>query len=201
MTRGLLVLGGGLVLAGVVALGVAFVGGASGARSDGSWSGVGSMMGGRTTGGAMMGGAPAGPGGMNSGMMRGGMMRGGWNPTATAAPGPGESGFVAGTAASPRIVAIHALADDRFSPSSITIAAGETITFVVTGMGPDTHEFMVGPAADVAANKDGTPEVTGIGMMVPKSLTYTFSGSGPFSYACHVSGHYEAGMVGTIVVR
>jgi uncharacterized cupredoxin-like copper-binding protein len=68
-------------------------------------------------------------------------------------------------------------------------------------MGPVVHEFMVGPAVDVAANKDGTPEVADIGMMQTKSVTYTFSGSGPFAFACHAPGHYEAGMTGTIVVQ
>jgi plastocyanin len=86
------------------------------------------------------------------------------------------------------------------SPSTITVARGETVTFVVTTMGPLVHEFMVGPADLVAANRQGTPEVADIGMMQAKSLTYTFDGSGPYAYACHADSHYEAGMRGTITV-
>jgi uncharacterized cupredoxin-like copper-binding protein len=86
-------------------------------------------------------------------------------------------------------------------PSVVRVQAGETITFEVTTMGPVVHEFMVGPAADVAANKDGTPEIADIGMMQTKSLTYTFTGAGPFAFACHATGHYEAGMTGTVVVQ
>jgi uncharacterized cupredoxin-like copper-binding protein len=82
----------------------------------------------------------------------------------------------------------------------VRIQAGETLRFDVTTMGPVIHEFMVGPAADVAADTAGTPEVAGIGMMRTVSLTYSFSGGGPFSYACHEAGHFEAGMTGTIVV-
>ena len=67
-------------------------------------------------------------------------------------------------------------------------------------MGMAVHEFMVGPAADVAADKEGTPEVADIAMMQTKSLTYTFNGAGPFAFACHAPGHYEAGMRGVIVV-
>jgi uncharacterized cupredoxin-like copper-binding protein len=59
---------------------------------------------------------------------------------------------------------------------------------------------MVGPADAVAADRAGTPEIEAIGMMETKALTYTFDGSGPYAYACHVAGHYEAGMRGTIVV-
>jgi uncharacterized cupredoxin-like copper-binding protein len=59
---------------------------------------------------------------------------------------------------------------------------------------------MVGPAADVAADKPGTPEVADLGMMDTRSLTYTFDGPGPYAFACHATGHYEAGMTGTIIV-
>jgi plastocyanin len=106
----------------------------------------------------------------------GGMM--GFGATnAGSAPDPGSPGFVAGT-----------------------VRQGETITFEVTSMGMLSHEFMVGPAADVAADTAGTPEVADISMMQTKSLTYTFTGSGPFAFACHAPGHYEAGMRGTIVI-
>jgi len=113
-------------------------------------------------------------------------------------PGPGEPGFVAGTPSSPRVVRVLAGPGYAFSPSAITIARGETITFVVTGMGLLTHEFMVGPADAVAADRPGTPEVADIGMMETKTLTYTFDGPGPYAFACHEAGHYEAGMRGTI---
>jgi uncharacterized cupredoxin-like copper-binding protein len=96
-----------------------------------------------------------------------------------------------------RIIATDAL---RFYPDVVTIQQGETITFEVTTMGMRSHEFMVGPAADVAADAAGTPEVADIAMMQTKALTYTFNGSGPFAFACHASGHYEAGMRGMIVV-
>jgi uncharacterized cupredoxin-like copper-binding protein len=116
------------------------------------------------------------------------------------APGPGSPGFVAGTTSAPRVVGIIASAALRFYPDTVTVQQGETITFEVTAMGMTTHEFMVGPAADVAADTAGTPEVADIAMMQTKSLTYTFDGPGPFAFACHAAGHYEAGMRGLIVV-
>jgi uncharacterized cupredoxin-like copper-binding protein len=116
------------------------------------------------------------------------------------APDPGSPGFVAGTPAAPRVVRIVASGVLRFSPDVATVKQGETITFEVTSMGMTSHEFMVGPAADVAADTAGTPEIADIGMMATKSLTYTFTGSGPFAFACHAPGHFEAGMRGTIVV-
>ena len=53
----------------------------------------------------------------------------------------------------------------------------------------------------MAADKAGTPEIADLGMMQTRSLTYTFTGTGPFAFACHVPGHFEAGMSGTIVVQ
>lgn len=147
------------------------------------------MMGGRP--GSMMGGGSYG--GNGSAGMTGGLGTG-------SAAQPGVSGFVAGTVASPRVIRVYAGPGYAFSPSSISVARGETVTFVVTTMGPTAHEFMVGPADAVAADAPGTPEVADIGMMQAKSLTYTFDGPGPYAFACHAPGHYEAGMRGTIVV-
>jgi uncharacterized cupredoxin-like copper-binding protein len=115
-------------------------------------------------------------------------------------PGPGSTGFVAGTSSAPRVVRIIAGGNLRFFPDVVSVKQGETITFEVTAMGMRIHEFMVGPAADVAADRDGTPEVADIGMMATKSLTYAFNGPGPYAFACHAPGHYEAGMKGTIVI-
>ena len=142
------------------------------------------------------------------GMMgsHGGMMGRGYGPGMmggadwVAGPQPGTAGFVAGTTAAPRTIQVLAGPGYAFSPSSIAVARGETVTFVVTTMGPLAHEFMVGPADAVAADREGTPEVADIGMMQTKSLAYTFDGSGPYAYACHAAGHYEAGMRGTITV-
>lgn len=119
---------------------------------------------------------------------------------AVAAADPGAPGFVPGTAASPRVIGIVAMPQLRFVPDAVTVKQGETVTFVVTTMGPIVHEFMVGPAADVAADTPGTPEIADLGMMDTRSLTYTFDGPGPYAFACHAPGHYEAGMAGTIAV-
>ena len=116
------------------------------------------------------------------------------------APDPGAPGFIAGTTSAPRPVRIVAGAAFRFYPDVVTLKHGETITFVVTSTGPLVHEFMVGPADAVAADQAGTPEITDIGMMTTKALTYTFDGPGPYVFASHAPGHYEAGMRGVIVV-
>ncbi len=129
----------------------------------------------------------------------GGMM-GGTGSTGFISPGPGQAGFVAGTVARPRVVRVIAGPGYTFNPSAIVVAKGETITFEVTSMGRLVHEFMVGPADAVATDAEGTPEAADIGMMETKAVTYTFDGSGPYAFACHEPGHYEAGMRGIITV-
>lgn len=180
-------LGGALVLGGVLLLGAGVVVGAS--------VGPAGMMGNFSVGGAggMMGAA-------RGGMMGGAGMMGGYGSAGSTSPGPGDSGFVAGTVAAPRVVRVIAGPGYSFSPSTIAVARGETVTFDVTSMGGLVHEFMVGPADAVAADTAGTAEVADIGMMQTKSVSYTFDGSGPYAFACHATGHYEAGMRGTITI-
>ena len=74
---------------------------------------------------------------------------------------------------------------------------------VLLNTGTVTHEFQVGPPALVAANKvDGKKvvEVADITGGQVAELTYAFPVAGAYAFACHVTGHYEAGMKGTVTV-
>jgi uncharacterized cupredoxin-like copper-binding protein len=187
--RQLGMVGVALVIVGAVLVGAGAVV-ASGPQVGGSRWPVG-MMGGNAAGQGTMGAYAAGPGMMGAYTSRG---------TLDAGTQPGDPGFVAGTASRPRVIRVVAGPGYTFSPASITVQRGETITFEVTTMGPLVHEFMVGPADAVAADAEGTPEVADIGMMQTRTLTYAFDGGGPYAFACHAPGHYEAGMHGTIAI-
>jgi len=120
---------------------------------------------------------------------------------ATATPQASASlAFTPGTTAHPRVVVITATDQLMFMPMVIAVAKGETITFQVKNTGTIEHEFMVGPKADAFADKEGTPEIAGITGGTAKSLTVTFDGPGPYAFACHATGHFEAGMKGTITL-
>jgi uncharacterized cupredoxin-like copper-binding protein len=125
------------------------------------------------------------------------------SPSATLPPGPpdpGEPGFVAGTKATPRIITIAVTDLLLFDPTVVSVAQGETITFRITNTGQAEHEFKVGPMKDVFDDVPGTPEVAGIAPGTTKTLTYTFTGTGPYAYACHAPGHFENGMIGFVNV-
>jgi uncharacterized cupredoxin-like copper-binding protein len=120
-------------------------------------------------------------------------------PFATPAPAP-TLGFVPGTKDRPRTVSMTADDQLTFSPNVVTVAQGETVTFKIKNVGKAEHEFMLGPAADAFADREGTPEVAGIAGGKIKSLTFTFTGPGPYAFACHEPGHFEVGMLGYVIV-
>ena len=115
-------------------------------------------------------------------------------------PDPGEPGFVAGTKATPREIKIQVTDLLLFEPNVVSVQQGETITFRITNTGQATHEFKVGPMADVFDDNPSTPEVADITPASTKTLTYTFTGTGPYAFACHAPGHFENGMYGFVNV-
>lgn len=113
--------------------------------------------------------------------------------------GPGKA--TAGTPTSPRLIEVSMTDKLAFVPDQISVAKGETVIFLVTNEGSATHEFALGPADKVDADEiDGITviEVDEIVAHHLKTVTYTFSGPGPYAFACHEPGHFEAGMRGTI---
>lgn len=106
-----------------------------------------------------------------------------------------------GTVADPRPIVVNMTDKLAFTPNAIQVRKGETVRFVLTNSGTVTHEFMIGPADKVAADEgDGkiTIEADKMDAGSTTGLVYTFDGSGPYTFACHEPGHYEAGMLGTI---
>jgi uncharacterized cupredoxin-like copper-binding protein len=77
-------------------------------------------------------------------------------------------------------------------------------TFLLTNQGTVVHEFAVGPSDKVDADQiDGklVVEADEIEGHHVKTVTYTFAGAGPFDFACHAPGHFEAGMRGAIGLK
>ena len=98
----------------------------------------------------------------------------------------------------------------KIEPASMTVPAGEPITFVVTNSGTVDHEFYLG---DEEAQAEHEQEMADMGMThdepegiavkpgETKELTYTFSEPGETLAGCHVVGHYGGGMKSTITVE
>ena len=106
-----------------------------------------------------------------------------------------------GTTKVPRIAPITMTDDLKFDPATEPVAPGETVSFILINSGTVKHEFQVGPEAGVAADKvDGKTvvEIAEIDGGHVAESTYTFPATGAYAFACHVPGHYEAGMKGTV---
>ncbi len=96
----------------------------------------------------------------------------------------------------------------RFDPDNLEVAVGEAVTFVVTNKGSTQHEFVLGDQEYQAAHEvemaAGEMEHSGNAVTVDpgetKQLTWRFTEPGEVLYGCHVAGHYQGGMVGSISV-
>jgi uncharacterized cupredoxin-like copper-binding protein len=104
------------------------------------------------------------------------------------------------------------LTDFKIDASLTTFSTGVPYHFVVTNKGAVNHEFMImpptqgetdtetampKPALAGILGKDLTPGAT-------KTLDYTFTQAAPagsLEFACHLPGHYDAGMHLPIVVK
>jgi uncharacterized cupredoxin-like copper-binding protein len=137
--------------------------------------------------------------------------------------GAGGGGQTATGGGASNVVEITMTDDLRFEPDTVSVAAGETVRFQVDNPTSAEHEFVVG-TAELQAEHGVTPSGGGHsmgGMDAPSisgattvdsmpsihmparttgAIEVTFDESGTFEFACHLAGHFEAGMVGSVEV-
>ncbi len=99
----------------------------------------------------------------------------------------------------------------RFEPDTLTVAAGETVRFVVHNAGASEHELLIGDeaaqASFAAEMADGHDDAhvgeagIALGPGDTGEFTYTFGEPGELLIGCHEPGHYDGGMVGRITVQ
>lgn len=100
----------------------------------------------------------------------------------------------------------------RFQPGTVNVKVGETIRFNITNGGKIQHEFVIGDLAEqmahdkeMAAMPDMTmdDDANGVSIAAGKTATliWTFTRAGNLQYACHIPGHYAAGMAGQLIVH
>lgn len=99
-----------------------------------------------------------------------------------------------------------------FDPGRIAVRPGETIRFVLENTDPIDHEFIVGDEGVQQVHEEGTeahhapkPGEISVPAGSLRTTTYTFPLLGPQAagsliFGCHLPGHYDYGMRGTIAV-
>ena len=101
--------------------------------------------------------------------------------------------------------------DIKYDQSEILVKAGETVKFVVTNTGKLKHEFIIGSSDEQRQHAEmmkQTPDMVHedantltLGPGETKNLVWRFIKAGALEVACHIPGHYEAGMKSKVTVR
>lgn len=98
----------------------------------------------------------------------------------------------------------------RFGPATIRVRQGETIRFVARNRGKLIHEIVLGTLDEMKAHRalmkknpemeHEEPYMVHVSPGKKQELVWRFTKPGEFHYACLLPGHFEAGMIGRIVV-
>ena len=99
----------------------------------------------------------------------------------------------------------------RFTPATLVVKRGQTVKFVVHNDGQVLHEMVLGtPQAleEHAALMKKFPDMehadANMAHVKPGksgAIVWQFTKAGAFEFACLQPGHFEAGMVGKVVVK
>ena len=101
--------------------------------------------------------------------------------------------------------------DFRFLPAALNIRTGRTVRFDIINRGQLEHEFVLGDVIEQRAHDKEMAVMPNMpmddpnGVSIPAgktaTLIWTFTRPGKLQYACHVPGHYAAGMFGQLNVH
>jgi uncharacterized cupredoxin-like copper-binding protein len=128
-----------------------------------------------------------------------------------AAAGHDTGGHAADATKATRSIAIDMSDRLRFTPAEVSVRKGEVVRFVVSNTGKLEHEFVLGTLPELKQHAQMMQQHAGMAHDAPhmahvppgkaRKLAWQFTESGEFYYGCLVPGHFEAGMLGRIVVR
>jgi uncharacterized cupredoxin-like copper-binding protein len=119
-------------------------------------------------------------------------------------------GIAAERAAARRRIEVGMSDDMRFTPARIEVRQGETVRFVFRNRGQTLHEFVLGTKAVLEEHaalmmkfpdmEHDEPYMAHVAPGTSGEIVWTFNRAGEFDFACLIPGHYQAGMVGQVVV-
>jgi uncharacterized cupredoxin-like copper-binding protein len=99
----------------------------------------------------------------------------------------------------------------RFTPANVTVKRGQTIRFVVRNDGKVLHEMVLGTPDELKEHAElmrKFPEMehadANMAHVKPGAageIIWQFTKPGEFQFGCLQPGHFEAGMVGKVVVK
>ena len=95
-----------------------------------------------------------------------------------------------------------------FAPDSLDVDPGESVRFVIRNTDPIDHEFILGDEHVQLVHEEGTeahhaPRPGEVSVPAGETVvtTYTFpENPGELIFGCHLPGHYDFGMRGTVTI-
>jgi uncharacterized cupredoxin-like copper-binding protein len=116
--------------------------------------------------------------------------------------------MVSSAPASAREAVIIRFHYSHFEPSVVRVPAGVQVTITLRNDDPIDHEWIVGSAAVHEIHRHGTeavhagrPTEVTVPALSTRTTTVTFDEPGEYAYICHLPGHEEYGMKGTLIAR
>lgn len=118
---------------------------------------------------------------------------------------------IAGDPKSVKRTIVVKMADNmRFTPDRIEVQEGETVRFSLSNDGKIMHEYVLGTKKELDEHaalmkkfpnmEHDEPYMAHVAPGKKGEIVWTFNRTGDFDFACLLPGHYEAGMIGKIVV-
>ena len=99
----------------------------------------------------------------------------------------------------------------RFAPAQLSVKRGETVRFVIRNNGKVMHEMVLGTMQDLKAHaammkkhpgmEHDEPYMTHVKPGSTEQMVWQFTKPGEFYFGCLIPGHFEAGMVGQVIVK
>ncbi|WP_082536157.1 MULTISPECIES: cupredoxin domain-containing protein [unclassified Roseateles] len=109
-----------------------------------------------------------------------------------------------------RTVTLKMTDNMRFTPDRVELKLGETVRFVVHNDGKMLHELVIGTKKELDEHaalmlkfptmEHDEPYMAHVDPGKKGEIVWNFNRAGEFDFACLIAGHYQAGMVGKILV-
>jgi len=99
----------------------------------------------------------------------------------------------------------------RFSPAALEVGKDETVRFVVRNSGKQMHELVLGTMQELKEHaalmrkhpgmEHDEPWMAHVAPGKSVELGWQFTQAGTYYYGCLIPGHFEAGMIGKVIVK
>jgi uncharacterized cupredoxin-like copper-binding protein len=131
-------------------------------------------------------------------------------PTSAAAKEQNAWGVAGDATGVTRTVLIRMSDDMRFTPDRIEVREGEVLRLALVNAGKMLHELVIGTRAELDEHaalmlefptmEHDEPYMAHVAAGARGEIVWNFNRPGTFDFACLIPGHYQAGMIGKIVV-